>query len=325
MSTDHDEITADLEEEKLLAQLKNVTLENVGKGKLSLTSKRIEFEKKGGLFSSHRLEFSVDLSRVSSAEADDSSNSLVLEWLDENSERGVSRLILPGGDAATNLCQSLYNILKLVRREAELQEQRVCYQAFLWKTAYHVWVAVSLLVQIVRELTHEDWDAVDASLSEARETANALAVDGAMDISDLVHTLAETVASREGSSVLRNVTATLKAIGTSLHNELPIAEEWKELSQEDSPGLNWRDIRYIFLFAGRYKLLSLWQRLQENKKIDDSLPRLARFSSILADKIPMESQPGRSSEEEDAPSTISSVEAAAQSLENSLKMNAGIA
>jgi hypothetical protein len=257
VSTDHDEITADLEEEKLLAQLKNVTLENVGKGKLSLTSKQIEFEKKGGLFSSPRLEFSVDLSRVSSAEADDSSNSLVLEWLDENSERGVSQLILPGGDAATNLCQSLYNILKLVRR--------------------------------------------------------------------LVHTLAETVASRDGPSVLRNVTATLKAIGTSLHNELPIAEEWKELSQEDSPGLNWRDIRYIFLFAGRYKLLSLWQRLHENKKIDDSLPRLARFSSILADKIPMEFQPGRSSEEEDTPSTISSVEAAAQSLENSLKMNAGIA
>jgi len=69
----------------------------------------------------------------------------------------------------------------------------------------------------------------------------------------------------------------------------------------------------------------LWQRLGENKKIDDSLPRLARFSSILADKIPMVSQPERPSEEEDAPSPISSIEAAAQSLENSLKMNAGIA
>ena len=325
MSTDQIEITADLEEEKLLAQLKNVKLENVGKGKLSITSKRIEFEKKGGLFSPPHLEFSVDLSRVSSAESDDSSNSLVLERLDENSEHVVSRLILPGGSAATNLRQSLHNILELVRREAELQEQRACYQAFLWKTAYHVWVAVSLLVQIVRELIREDWDAVDAYLSEARETANALAVDGAMDISDLMHTLAETVAFRDGSSVWRKVTATLKAIGTSFNNELPIAEEWKELSQEDSPGLNWRDIRYVFLFASSYKLLSLWQRLGENKKIDDSLPRLARFSSILADKIPMVSQPERPSEEEDAPSPISSIEAAAQSLENSLKMNAGIA
>jgi hypothetical protein len=325
VSTDHDEITADLEEEELLAQLRNVTLENVGKGKLSLTSKQIEFKKKGGLFSSPRLEFSVDLSRVYSAEADDSSNSLVLEWLDENGEYRVSRLILPGGDAATNLCQSLYNMLELVRRETELQEQKVRYQAFLWKTAYHIWVVVSLLVQIVQELTREDWDAVDASLSEASETVNALAVDGAMDISDLVHTLAETVASRDASSVLRNVTAAMKAIGTTLHDELPIAEEWKELSQEDSPGLNWRDIRYIFLFAGRYKLLSLWQQLHENKKIDDSLPRLARLSTVLVDKISMEFQPERSSGEEEATSTISSVEATAHNLENALKMNAGIA
>jgi len=325
VSTDHDEMTAALEEEKLLAQLKSVTLENVGKGKLSLTNKRIEFGNKSGLFSPARVEFSVDLSRVRLAEVDEASYTLVLEWLNESGEPVVSKLHLPRSDAANDLFRSLDNVLESLRYEAELQEQRACYQAFLWKTAYHVWVLVGLLVQIVRELTREDWGAVDASLSEARETANALAVDGAMDISDLVHTLIEAVISRDAPLVLRKVTATLKAIGTSLHNELPPAGEWEELSLQNSPGLNWRDIRYIFLFAGRYKLLSLWQQLGENKRIEDSLPRLARFSSILADKIPMESQLGRSSREEEATSTISSVEAAAQNLENSLKMNAGIA
>jgi len=322
VSTYQDEMRADLEEEKLLAQLKNVILENVGKGKLSLTNKRIEFENKRGLFSPPHLEFSVDLSRVSSVEVEDSSNSLILEWLGEDSERVVSRLSLPEGGAAINLWQSLYNMIELVRREAELKEQRACYQAFLWKTAYHVWILVSLLVQIVRELTREDWDAVDASLPEARETANALAVDGAMDISDLVHSLTETVASRDASSVFSNVTATLKAIGTSLHHELPPVGERVELSQEDSSGLNWRDIRYIFLFAGRYKLLSLWQQLGENKKIEDSLPRLAWFSSILADKIPMKPQIERAYGEGEATSITSSVELTAQYLENSLKVKA---
>ena len=325
MSTDHDEMTADLEEERLLAQLKNVTLENVGKGTLSLTNKRIEFENRRGFFSPPHVELSVDLSSVSSARVKDSSNSLVLEWLDESGEPVASKLHLPEGDAATNLCRSLHDTLKSVRREAGLQEQRACYQAFLWKTAYHIWVVVSLLVQIIRELTREDWDAVDASISEASETANALAVDGTMDVSDLVHALADAAASRDASSVLRKVTATLKAMGTSLQQELPPAGEWQGLSQEDSSGLNWRDIRYIFLFAGRYKLLSLWQQLGEHKKVEDSLPRLAKFSSVLADKIPMECQPGRSSREEEASSTVSSVEAAAQNLENSLKMNAGIA
>jgi len=325
VSTDHDEMTADIEEERLLAQLKNVTLENAGKGKLSLTNKRIEFANKSGFFSPPHLEFSVDLSRVSSAKVEDSSNRLVLEWLNENSEHVVSRLSLPGGDATDDLYQSLDNALESLRYQAELREQRACYQAFLRKTAYHVWVAASLLVQIVPQLTREDWDAVDASLSAARETANGLAVDSAIDVSDLMHALAETVASRDAALALRKVTATLKAIGTSLHNELPPAWGWEELSQEGSPGLNWRDMRYIFLFAGRYKLLSLWQQLGESKKIEDSLPRLARFSSILADRIPMKSQPGRPSREEDAPSAIGSVEATAQELEASLKLNARIA
>ena len=325
MSTDHEETMADLEEEKLLAQLKGVRLENVGRGKLSLTNKRIQFENKGGLFSPSHLEFSVDLSRVSSAKFKDSPESLVLEWLNDNNELVVSRLSLPGGDAATNLCQSLRNILKLLRREAELQERRASYQAFLWKIAYHVWVMVGLLVQIVRELTREDWDAVDASLSEARETANALSVEGAMDIAEPVQTLTETVTSRDAPLVLRKVTATLEAIGTSLHKELPPAGEWEDLSLEDLPGLNWRDIRYIFLFAGSYKLLSLWQQLGENKKVEDSLPRLARFSSVLADRIPMESELGRSSREGEALSITSSIEVAARDLENSLKMNAGTA
>jgi len=325
VSTDHDVMTADLEEERLLAQLKNVTWENVGKGKLLLTNKRIEFENRSGFFSPPYLEFSVDLSRVSSAEIDEASYILVLQWLNESDEPVVSKLRLPRGDAANDLCQSLDNVLESLRYEAGLQEQRACYQAFLWKTAYHVWVVAGLLVQIVRELTREDWDAVDASLPEAREAASALAVDGAMDISDLVHTLAEAVASRDAPLVLRKVTATVKAIGTSLHNEPPPAGEWQELPLQDSPGLNWRDIRYIFLFAGRYKLLSLWQQLGENKKIEDSLPRLARFSSILAGEIPLESQPGRASREGEATSITSSIDVAAQNLENSLKMNAGIA
>lgn len=325
MSTDHEETMAALEGEKLLAQLKGVRLENVGRGKLSLTNKRIQFENKGRLFSPPHLAFSVDLWRVSSAKFKDSSESLVLEWLDDNGKPVVSRLSLPGGDAATNLCRSLGNILKLMRREAELQERRASYQAFLWKTAYQVWVMVGLLVQIVRGLTREDWDAVDASLSEARETSNALSLEGAMDIAEPVQTLSETVTSRDAPLVLRRVTATLEAIGTSLQEGLPPGGEWEDLSPENLPGLNWRDMRYIFLFAGRYKLLSLWQQLGENKRVEDSLPRLARLSSVLADRIPMESELGRSSREGEALNITSSIEVAARNLENSLKMNAGTA
>jgi hypothetical protein len=324
VNTNHDDITAGLEEEKLLVELKNVRLDNVGKGKLSLTDRRIEFEHRSSLLSPPRLEFSVDLSEVYSARVKDTSNTLVLEWLDENGERVVSTLNLPEGDAATSLCRSLTKKLRILRQVAELQERRACYQAFLWKTAYHVWGIVGLLSQIVRDLSNEDWDTVDASINEARETAKVLTLEYGIDITDQVHALADTLSTRDTALVLRSVVATLESIGTSLQNDLPPDAEWHELALESQIGLSWRDMRYIFLFAGRRRLLSLWQESGEIEKINDSLPRLVTLLSILADRISMGSQL-ESSVGQDASSIADSVESAAQNLETWLKINAGTA
>jgi hypothetical protein len=324
VNTNHDDITADLEEEKLLVELKNVRLDNVGKGKLSLTDRRIEFEHRSSLLSPPRLEFSVDLSEVYSARVKDTSNTLVLEWLDENGERVVSTLNLPEGDDATSLCRSLTKKLRILRQVAELQERRACYQAFLWKTAYHVWGIVGLLSQIVRDLSDEDWDTVDASINEARETAKVLTLEYGIDITDQVHALADTLSTRDTALVLRSVVATLESIGTSLQNDLPPDAEWHELALESQIGLSWRDMRYIFLFAGRRRLLSLWQESGEIEKINDSLPRLVTLLSILADRISMGSQL-ESSVGQDASSIADSVESAAQNLETWLKINAGTA
>ncbi len=324
MNTNHDDITAGLEEEKLLVELKNVRLDNVGKGKLSLTDRRIEFEHRSSLLSPPRLEFSVDLSEVYSARVKDTSNTLVLEWLDENGERVVSTLNLPEGDDATSLCRSLTKKLRILRQVAELHERRACYQAFLWKTAYHVWGIVGLLSQIVRDLSNEDWDTVDASINEARETAKVLTLESGIDITDQIHALADTVSTRDTALVLQSVVATIESIGTSLQNDLPPDAEWQELALESQIGLSWRDMRYIFLFAGRRRLLSLWQESGETEKIKDSLPRLVTLLSILADRISVGSQP-ESSVEQDASSIADSVESAAQNLETWLKINAGTA
>lgn len=324
MNTNHDDITTDLEEEKLLAELKNVRLDNVGKGKLSLTDRRIEFEHRSSLLSPPRLEFSVDLSEVYSARVKDTSNTLVLEWLDENGERVVSTLNLPEGDAATSLCRALTKKLRILRQVAELQERRACYQSFLWKTAYHVWGIVGLLSQIVRDLRDEDWDTVDASINKARETAKVLALECGIDITDQVHALADTVSTRDTALVLRSVVATIESIGTSLQNDLPPDAEWQEFALESQIGLTWLDMRYIFLFAGRRRLLSLWQESGETEKIEDSLPRLVTLLSILADRISMGSQL-ESSVGQDASSIADSVESAAQNLETWLKINTGTA
>lgn len=324
MSTYREGMTTEVHEERLLAQVAGVKLERGGKGKLLLTNKRIQFESKSGLFSPPHVELCLDLCQLSPIEVDEASNTLVLEWQQEDGERAVNRLHLPRGEAANNLCRSLDYTLESLRYELERRERTTRYQAFLWKTAYNVWVIAGLLLQIVRELTHDDWEAVEATLCEVEETADALAAEGAVNIGEQVHTLMETVPSRDATLVLRNTIAALKAIGISLANDLYPADDWGELALENSPGLNWRDIRSVFLFAGNYNLVSLWQHLGETEEIERSLPLLARLSSVLADRICGRSEPEDSSEELEASSIIGNIESATQDFEALLKMNSGI-
>jgi hypothetical protein len=181
------------------------------------------------------------------------------------------------------------------------------------------------VLRIIRALTKEDWDTVDDSVNEARQISRVLSSELALDISDEVHALSEAVSIRDAPLVLRNVMATIKSIGGSLNGDPPFGEEWADLALEDSPGLNWRDVRYIFLFASWHNLLSLWQETGETEKIEGLLPRLVTLLSLLADRISRRSQLGIASLSENGSSIADSVELAARNLDTMLKTNAGVA
>lgn len=321
MSSDNDVTTAELAEERLVAPLRNVKLEGVGKGKLSVTSQRLEFETKSGILSQPHVEFSIDLTDISSAKVKD--DSLILEWLNEERQRVVRRLFLPKGDAATNLCRSLTNAIKLLKYEAELRERRARYQAFLWKAAYQIWVLGGLLLGVVQELTHEEWEAVDADLSEAREIAGVLSLEGACDIGPSIEGLIETTSSHDAPLVLRKLTATVEGIGKALHGEPPLALEWRELAEEVSSGLNWRDMPYLFLLAASYRLISLQKHLGAADNTDGSLPRLVRLASLLDQRLSLGSQISDVPGEEDASIVAGRIDELVQEIEGTLRTNAG--
>lgn len=321
MSDNHNQTAADPQDERVLAHLKGVKWERVGKGRLLLTDRRIEFEKKGGLFSSPRVAFSAALNAGLSAEFDNASNTLGLKWLDENNERVICRLNLPKGDATANLCRSLNRALESLRLESEQSARLDRYHAYLWQTSYSVWTIVGRLLQIVKELTREGWDVVDTSLDEIREVSSARPELFSADVVSQIEALAEAVPSRDASLVLRETVASVKALGISLSNELSPAGQWGGLALEESPRLNWRDIRYIFLFAGMYSLLTARQEVDDTIKIQELLPRVARLSSIVTDIV----SPERSSTVSEEDGVSSAVEASAQDIGNALRINAGMA
>ena len=327
MSNNTDKILYNTDEEKLLVQIKHVQYEDIGKGKLMLTNRRLIFENKSGLFTSPNQAFSLDLSSISSAEINKSANTLIVEWADEDNEYTVTQLLLPKANTAVSLCRFLNDNLEILRKETELQQRKDSYQAFLWNTASDIWESVATLLQIIRDLTIEDWDAVDASLSRVAEITSALSANADLAVTDQVQTLIETGTSRDAVSVLQGVIDTMRSIGTSLQSEFPTDEKWGDLVFDDSQQLSWQDLRYIFLFVGWYRLLPLWQQLGETEKIEDTRPRLVTLSSLLERKITIESmqESPSPSEEQEVTDAADFIDAIAQSIESSLTIKTGLA
>ena len=324
MNSDPGDLTGDLNEEKLLVQLKNVTLDGAGKGKLSLTNKRIEFEHRSGFLSAPRIVLSLDLSEVSSAKIKDTSNTIVLEGLDDNSERAFYQFNLPEGDVSTQLYRLLNKELRVRRQLAEMQERRSSFQSFLWQTAYRTWMMSGIMSRIVRALIQEDWDEVDSTLNEAKQMPSVLSNESSLDIGEDINALSEAISIRNAPLVLQNVVTTTRSLGNLLNGELPFGNEWADLASENTPGLNWGDIRYVFLFGSWYNLLSLWQHSGETQKIEGSLPRMATLLSILAHRISGRSHLGISSLSDDSSDIAESVESAAHNLDALLKINSGV-
>ena len=329
-----------LPEEKLIAQLKGVKLSDSGKGTLSLTENKLEFECRKGFFSSPQLELSIDLLSISSAEIDQQSNMLTIDWQKEIDEYVATQLRLPKGDNSTNLYNSLNGILEQIKLEAQQQEQWGFYQEFLWRTAYSIWTLSKILMQIVQDLSQENWDLVDASISEAKEIADNLTLECAMDVAGPVHSVVEVIPFRDASLAFEKAVNALQAIGISFKDDSIPVREWGEIATENFPGLQWQDIGYIYLFVTRYHLMSLLQQMGQIESIDDSLTLLTKLSSIIEYKTspeqkteatPLEEEPEDQQlesippEEEStyATKTPIDIDAFAQEIEILLKMNAG--
>ena len=320
MTTDQVETGGNPREERVLAQLKDVKIEGVGKGRLLLTNRRLEFEKKGGFFSPPHAVFSAVLPSISSAEVDNASNTLLLKWFDESNERHTYRLGMPRGDGALSLCHSLNRALEALRQQAEQSQRRARYEAFLWRTSRAAWTMGVSLVQIAIELMREDWGAVDALLDRTVRTSAQLAEHLSPDLSGEIQSLAEAVATRDAPRVLKCSVSSLRVLGTSLTGEPSSAAEWRGLALENPNGLRWSDIRYVLLFAGMHRLMALWQEASETETLDTCLPRIAKLSSIVSEMVSSDSRPATVPQGSDLPSAI---EGSARQIETILRSNAG--
>ncbi len=329
-------------EDKLIALLNSVKLENAGKGKLSLTESKLEFERRKNLFSSPQTELSIDLVSISSAEVEQQSNTLTIEWRNEIDECITTKLHLPKGDNTTNLCDSLNGIIEQMQLEAQQREQWGFYQEFLWRTAYSIWTLSKILMQIVQDLSQENWDLVDGSLNEAKEIADNLTLECAIDIASPVHSVVEVVPLRDAALAFHKAILAFQAIGISFKDNTIPFREWGEVVTQDFPGLQWQDIGYFYLFAARYYLMSLLQQIGQIDIVEDSLTTLTKLASIIEIKTSPEPQAevtpkegeeeledqqleiiSKEEEKTNITKTPTDIDTFAEDIEILLKMNAG--
>jgi hypothetical protein len=325
MISDEDAQPDSQEDERLLAQIKGARLPGVGRGKLTLTNLRLEFEHRKGLLASPEVDLSVDLVRVFSARVGEDSDTLTIEWLDDSSAPIATHVALPQGDAAQRLYRILTSTLRRLKQEADLREHQALYQSFLWATAYQSWLAARLLGRIVEGLIAQDWDAVEGASATARDAATSLPSGAAPGVDDALQALTETVSSRDPRLVLRDVVAAYRALGESLNTDVPPGDKWTVVSDPTTPGMTWPHVRYIFLFAAWHTLLSVWLRASDQAKIDEYTKRLKPLLALLADAISPEIRLGSRAGADRAEGDGNPLERAARNLEALLKINAGIA
>ncbi len=304
--------------ERTLAVLKNVGLDGKGKGRLLLTGQTIAYEARNGLFSRTKTELTIDLAAVSSAVRDEASNELVVEWLDDQEYCSVT-FRLPKGHAA-EFGQALNELLEQMRADEELERRKAEYVDFLWGTAYDVWVLTGLLIETVEQLTLDDWAAVDGLAEQINESVrNGLSLPRVS-----VHSLADSLASRDGPLVLREVSDILRAIGSTLNDELCPADEWGELVLDEGLGIKWRDIRFIYLFALSHRLLPLARRLCNREELENTMHRLQRFGLVLSETL-MEQANICDMQDAELEDLAAGVDETAYEVEQSLKERAGVA
>jgi hypothetical protein len=295
-----------------LVRLNSVKLEEAGKGRLSLSMSRLVFERKTTVFSAPRVELSIPLDSISASEIDESSYTLDLRWWNDSGSPSACRFRLPKGEEANTLCQTLDAMLETIQREAELREQRRRYQAFLGTTGRGVWALSRLLSRTVRDLTGQAWDSVDSNLSQALQTAEALAARSPLDARNMVRSLIQTASSRDASLVLSEISDTLKTVGGVLGTNGPSSDSWGDAPHDDdSPGFAWRDLQYLMLFASWYELLPLWQESGDHMKVGICLRELSLFSPVLARRTAIDLPPDGSQDGElrDTPSIDAVAEA----------------
>ncbi len=321
MSDDNGSTTCVDDRQRPVAVVKNVRLEGGGKGQLLLTERALVFEARRGFFSKPRTELEIDLSAISSAVMDEESKALVVEWLDENQEYSAIRMYLPKGKAAEDLCPALNESLERIRAGEELARRRAAYVDFLWGTAYDVWCVTGLLAGIIDGLTREDWQAIDGLVQDIE----SMAMDGSIVPGVPMQALSDAVPSRDGPLVLRRLLDVLRGLGSTLNNELLPAEEWGELVLEDLPGLKWRDIRYIYLFEVRSRLLHPMRRLCSQEEVDGAVRRLGKISQLLGETLSEEQQDVVSWDKLDTAELESEVDNMAVNLERALESRVGVA
>jgi hypothetical protein len=101
--------------------------------------------------------------------------------------------------------------------------------------------------------------------------------------------------------------------------------DWGELVSTEASGRKWSDLRYIFLFIIKYRLLNIWRQLGKSDGIEDYLSDLDKYSFLLDQEICKCFLSDYKCESVDDSILDSSVELSACYLEDYLKMKAGAA
>jgi len=221
---------------------------------LTITDKRLIFEKKANLLSRRNVPI-ITISAESLKNIKQIENfQIEIEYIDQSESKNVILSSKRPTDSI-EISQSLNSILNSYRKmRTEIEEvgkesklSEVKFKNYILNLSIQIFNGTNINFNILDLLEIQDWIEIDNSVKELEENANNMINNGGLEIKEYTKEIKKSVLSRSNTKVIDSINKYFIEMATLLDNNDPPNIDWENFQSNSK--INWSMIKYMFLFT----------------------------------------------------------------------------
>ncbi|MEE6246003.1 MAG: hypothetical protein VX368_01615 [Thermoproteota archaeon] len=225
-----------------------------GKANLTITDKRLIFEKKANILSRKSVPI-ITISAESLKNVKQIENfQIEIEYVN-NSELKNVVLSSKSPTDSIEISQSLNSILNSYRKmRSEIEEagkesklSEVKFKNYILNLSIQIFNGANINFNILDLLEIQDWIEIDNNVKELEENTENMAKNGGVEMKEYTKDIENAVLSRSNVKVIDSINKYFTEMAVLLDNNEPPNVDWENFQSNSK--INWSVVKYIFLFT----------------------------------------------------------------------------